>query len=190
MASTSSENLELFNYIGKLLGKAVYEGIVLDVHFAPFFLRHLSHHSANALYSSIDDLPSFDPELAKNLAYVKHCEDASDLGLNFEWTEDILGTGWILYFDTVPFQLIQPPTGQMKSYELRTGGRDIAVTNQNRISYIHSVAHFRLFRQIKAQSAAFSVSEEHLGSQFLSIEPHFAAWYHFCIFTFSEYKKR
>jgi len=50
----------------------------------------------------------------------------------------------------------------MKSYELRTGGRDIAVTNQNRISYIHSVAHFRLFRQIKAQSAAFSVSEEHL----------------------------
>ncbi|CBY42450.1 unnamed protein product [Oikopleura dioica] len=44
----------------------------------------------------------------------------------------------------------------MKSYELRTGGRDIAVTNQNRISYIHSVAHFRLFRQIKAQSAAFS----------------------------------
>lgn len=92
MASSSSD-LELFNYIGKLLGKAVYEGIVLDVHFAPFFLRHLSHHSANALYSSIDDLPAFDPELAKNLAYVKHCEDAADLGLNFEWTEDILGAG-------------------------------------------------------------------------------------------------
>ncbi len=54
----------------------------------------------------------------------------------------------------------------MKSYELRTGGRDIAVTNQNRISYIHSVAHFRLFRQIKAQSAAFSVSKEHLAVSF------------------------
>lgn len=54
----------------------------------------------------------------------------------------------------------------MKSYELRTGGRDIAVTNQNRISYIHSVAHFRLFRQIKAQSAAFSVSKNTLQSVF------------------------
>ena len=81
----------MFNYIGKLLGKAVYEGIVLDVHFAQFFLRHLASSSSNNFYSYIDDLPAFDPELAKNLAYVKRCEDVSDLGLTFEWTEDVLG---------------------------------------------------------------------------------------------------
>ena len=56
--------------------------------------------------------------MAKNLAYVKRYEeDLADLGLCFEWTEDVMG--------------------RMESYELREGGRDISVTNENRIRYIH-----------------------------------------------------
>ena len=84
-----------------MLGKAVYEGIVLDVHFARFFIRHFNG-SNNQYYSCVDDLPSFDPELAKNLAYVKNYDgDVDDLGLTFEWTEDLMG--------------------QVKTYELREG---------------------------------------------------------------------
>ena len=40
--SNMHENhIALFEYVGRLLGKAVYEGIVVEVHFASFFLTQL-----------------------------------------------------------------------------------------------------------------------------------------------------
>ena len=47
------------------------QGIVVDVPFAPFFLSQLLSRQHSALYSSIDELPSLDPDLYKNLNYVK-----------------------------------------------------------------------------------------------------------------------
>ena len=40
-ALINPDSLDLFQFIGKMLGKAVYEGIVLDVHFARFFIRYV-----------------------------------------------------------------------------------------------------------------------------------------------------
>ena len=45
--------------------------IVVDVPFAPFFLSHVLGHQQSATYSSIDELPSLDPELYKSLTYIK-----------------------------------------------------------------------------------------------------------------------
>ena len=45
---------------------------MVEVPFAPFFLSQIlqqQHHSKT--YSSVDELPSLDPELYKNLTYVK-----------------------------------------------------------------------------------------------------------------------
>lgn len=36
-------HLQLFEFTGKILGKAVYEGIVVDVPFASFFLSQVSN---------------------------------------------------------------------------------------------------------------------------------------------------
>ena len=36
-----------------------------------FFLTQMLGHSHSSTYSSIDELPSLDPELYKNLTYVK-----------------------------------------------------------------------------------------------------------------------
>jgi len=36
-----SQCLELFEFVGKMIGKAVYEGIVVDVPFASFFLTQV-----------------------------------------------------------------------------------------------------------------------------------------------------
>ena len=72
--------------------------------------------------------------MAKNLAYVKRYEeDLADLGLCFEWTEDVMG--------------------RMESYELREGGRDISVTNENRIRYIHrNILHDKNFILVAVKS--------------------------------------
>lgn len=47
------------------------QGIVVDVPFAPFFLSQILGHTRSATYSSIDELPSLDPELYKSLTYIK-----------------------------------------------------------------------------------------------------------------------
>ena len=47
---------------------------MVDVPFAPFFLSLLLSRQHSALYSSIDELPSLDPDLYKNLNYVKVCQ--------------------------------------------------------------------------------------------------------------------
>ena len=46
-----------------MIGKAVYEGIVVDVPFASFFLSQVLGKDHSAFYSYIDELPSLDTEL-------------------------------------------------------------------------------------------------------------------------------
>ncbi|XP_076453206.1 ubiquitin-protein ligase E3B-like [Babylonia areolata] len=129
-------HLTLFEFVGKMLGKAVYEGIVVDVPFAPFFLTQMLGHQQSSTYSSLDELPSLDADLAKSLSYIKHYEgDVSDLELTFSCDEDCMG--------------------KLETHELVTGGRAIPVTNENKIRYVHLMAHFRMFRQIKDQAVAF-----------------------------------
>ncbi|XP_037514077.1 LOW QUALITY PROTEIN: ubiquitin-protein ligase E3B-like [Rhipicephalus sanguineus] len=129
-------HLSLFEFVGKMLGKAVYEGIVVDVPFASFFLSQLLGHQHSALYSSIDELPSLDADLYRSLTCVKHYEgDVQDLDLTFSLNEDCMG--------------------KLVTHELVPGGKAIPVTNENKISYMHLMAHFRMHSQIQEQTAAF-----------------------------------
>jgi ubiquitin-protein ligase E3 C len=45
--------------------------------------------------------------------------------------------------------------GETKSIDLIPNGSNIPVTRENRLAYIYRVSHFRLTRQIRAQSTAF-----------------------------------
>lgn len=130
------DHLSLFNFVGKMLGKAIYEGIVVDVPFATFFLSRVLGQPQSALYSAIDELPSLDPELYKSLTYIKHYEgDVSELDLTFSIDQDFMG--------------------KIETYELEPGGKSIPVTRETRVRYIHSVANFRMKTQIEKQTEAF-----------------------------------
>uniref|UniRef100_A0AAV2MRF1 Ubiquitin-protein ligase E3B n=1 Tax=Knipowitschia caucasica TaxID=637954 RepID=A0AAV2MRF1_KNICA len=129
-------HLQLFEFVGKMLGKAVYEGIVVDVPFASFFLSQVLGHHHSSFYSSIDELPSLDSEFYKNLTSIKRYDgDVGDLGLTLSYDEDVMG--------------------QLVCHELMPGGKTMPVTNENKISYIHLMAHFRMHTQIKDQTIAF-----------------------------------
>ncbi|GLH04043.1 E3 ubiquitin-protein ligase Nedd-4 [Gryllus bimaculatus] len=129
-------HLQLFEFVGRMLGKAVYEGIVVDVPFASFFLSQLLGQQHQALYSSMDELPSLDRELYRSLTFIKHHQgNISELDLTFTVDEDCLG--------------------KLVTHELIPGGKAVPVTNENRINYIHLMAHFRMHTQIKDQTAAF-----------------------------------
>ncbi|CAD5110961.1 DgyrCDS315 [Dimorphilus gyrociliatus] len=130
------DHLQLFNFVGKMLAKAVYEGIVVELPFAPFFLSQLLGKKHSNIYSPIDELPSLDAELYKNLTFIKHYEgNVADLDLTFSCTQDVLG--------------------KLQSFDLTPGGSALNVTNENKIRYIHLMANFRMRTQIKHQTAAF-----------------------------------
>eukprot|EP01113_Clastostelium_recurvatum_P007920 TRINITY_DN13708_c0_g1_i2.p1 TRINITY_DN13708_c0_g1~~TRINITY_DN13708_c0_g1_i2.p1 ORF type:complete len:671 (-),score=100.35 TRINITY_DN13708_c0_g1_i2:27-1859(-) len=118
-------NKEMLSFLGRCLGKAVYDGVVVDLPLATFFLSKLLGHR-----NTFDELASLDPEIYKNLVFVKHYEgDVDDLGLYFS-VDDDTGTGKIITHDLIP------------------RGRDIAVTSSNRIQYIYLMADYYLNKQI------------------------------------------
>lgn len=129
-------HLQLFEFVGRMLGKAVYEGIVVDVPFASFFVSQFSGQAGGAVYSWLDELASLDRDLYRSLTLVKHYEgDVSQLELTYSLDEDVMG--------------------KLVTHELNHGGRAQPVTDQNKINYIHLMAHFRMHGQIKNQTAAF-----------------------------------
>ncbi|KAI0504427.1 hypothetical protein KFK09_015379 [Dendrobium nobile] len=125
------QHLQYFDFLGSLLGKAMYEGILVDIPFATFFLSKLKQK-----HNYLNDLPSLDPELYRHLLFLKHYQgDVSELELYFV--------------------IINNEYGEQKEEELLPGGKDIHVTKENVITYIHLIANHRLNYQIRHQSSHF-----------------------------------
>ncbi|TDL28807.1 HECT-domain-containing protein [Rickenella mellea] len=124
-------SLEWYRFIGRILGKALYEGILIDVAFAGFFLAKWLGKQ-----SFLDDLASLDPELYQGLIFLKHYSgDPEELSLNFTVADDEFGVA--------------------KSIDLIPNGSNAPVTRDNRLQYIYLVSHYRLTKQIRPQSEAF-----------------------------------
>ncbi|XP_039127300.1 E3 ubiquitin-protein ligase UPL6-like [Dioscorea cayenensis subsp. rotundata] len=125
------QHLQFFHFLGSLLGKAMYEGILVDLPFAMFFLSKLKQK-----YNYLNDLPSLDPELYRHLLFLKHYQgDISELELYFV--------------------VVNNEYGEQTEEDLLPGGKDTRVTNENVITYIHLIANHRLNYQIRHQSLHF-----------------------------------
>ncbi|KAH8378895.1 hypothetical protein KR009_001935 [Drosophila setifemur] len=130
-------HLQLFEFVGRMLGKAVYEGIVVDVPFASFFLSQLLGQTQQALYSCMDELPSLDNELYRSLTFIKHYkQDVADLNLTFSVDQDVMG--------------------KIVTHELHPGGKARVVNDHNKLVYIHYMAFFHMNTQIREQTVAFN----------------------------------
>ncbi|KZV93827.1 HECT-domain-containing protein [Exidia glandulosa HHB12029] len=129
--ATEPHHLNWYRFIGRILGKALYQGILVEVAFASFFLAKWLEKQ-----SFLDDLASLDRELYNGLIFLKHYQgNPEDLSLNFSVNEDDLGV--------------------TRTINLIPNGVNIPVTRENRLQYIHLVCHHRLTRQIRKQSVAF-----------------------------------
>ncbi|KAM4116643.1 hypothetical protein ACB094_02G066300 [Castanea mollissima] len=125
------QHLQFFHFLGTLLAKAMFEGILVDIPFATFFLSKLKQK-----YNYLNDLPSLDPELYRHLIFLKHYEgDISELELYFV--------------------IVNNEYGEQTEDDLLPGGRNLRVTNENVITFIHLVANHRLNFQIRQQSSHF-----------------------------------
>lgn len=127
-------HLSLFQFVGRMLAKLVYEGICVDIQLAPVLLATV----LGKQLCPFDELATLDPVLYNNLTYVKHyndSDDVRDLALTFSHNEEFLG--------------------KIRTSELIVGGQDIEVNNENKIMYIHKMAQFRVIKQTKEQCQHF-----------------------------------
>ncbi|KAK9815844.1 hypothetical protein WJX72_010650 [[Myrmecia] bisecta] len=128
----------LLQFLGLVFGKALYEGILLDMPLAPFFVARLQ--GRRPLF---DELAALDPELHRSLVQLKRYEgDAEDLGLEFT-------------VDTEAF-------GGRATEELCEGGAGRAVTSANKLQYIHLMADWHLNGRLGATAAAFTAGLSHV----------------------------
>ncbi|KDR68278.1 hypothetical protein GALMADRAFT_146508 [Galerina marginata CBS 339.88] len=135
-----ANSLNWFWFTGYLIGKAMYDGILMDIPFATFFLVKCLGRT-----SFFDDLFSLDLGLYRQLFSLKHSSkniNIEDLSLHFSITIE--------------------ESGVTKTVDLIPNGHKIAVTRENRLRYIDLVTRYRMDTQFKRQSEAFLAGLSHI----------------------------
>ncbi|KAK5174179.1 ubiquitin-protein ligase (E3) [Saxophila tyrrhenica] len=142
------ELLQQYEFLGRIIGKCLYEGILVDVNFAGFFLKKwaLTGGTGQATLESgyranINDLRDLDEGLYKGLLSLKNApaDEVESLGLTFT-VDDMIGPD---------------EKKQVVERELIPNGANEPVTAQNRLLYINAISRYRLQGQSAAQTNAF-----------------------------------
>lgn len=130
-----SDHIILFEFLGRILGKALYEGITIHPRFAHFFLSFL-RGDYNYLHM-LADLHSVDAQLYNNLMFLKNYNgDVADLSLTFT--------------------VVAEDFGGSKEIPLIPNGSKIDVTSSNKHRYIGLVAKYYVVDRLKDQAEAFT----------------------------------
>lgn len=131
-----SSMLAHYEFLGRVLGKAVYESILVEPQFCLPFLNQLLAKS-----NTTEDLKNLDEEYYKNLNKLRTLSEAEieGLGMTFEMT---IGGG-------------NDSNYRPRTVELVPGGKSIPVTKKNIFQFINLVSHQRLNVQGSLQTRAF-----------------------------------
>mmetsp|Transcript_14157 Transcript_14157/g.46080 ORF Transcript_14157/g.46080 Transcript_14157/m.46080 type:complete len:403 (-) Transcript_14157:24-1232(-) len=124
-----------YEFLGAVLAKALWEGILVELPLAPFFLSLLLGRT-----NTVHDMPAFDAQLARSLRLLRDYDgDVEDLCLSFAVDQ---------YTAEVPPEL-------RRTHSLVPGGASLRVSASNRSQYILHLSHYRLNTQLRAAADAF-----------------------------------
>ncbi|KAJ1822855.1 ubiquitin-protein ligase (E3) [Coemansia sp. RSA 2675] len=149
-ASNRLLTLDKFKFLGAVIGKALYEGVLVDAPFAQFFLgRFLGQ------LPGFNDLPTLDEGFYRGLVALKNyplSEQASSLAADEGNDEDdeiyqVFGMDFTVTVST--------RDGKKTAVPLVPRGDTIRVTSRNRLLYLDLIAQFRLVKQISEPVNSF-----------------------------------
>ena len=123
-------HLLYFKFVGRVIGKAIYDSRLLDCYFTRSVYKHILGKSVD-----MSDMEAIDPEYHKSLVWIIENDITDILDLTFSMEIDEFG--------------------QQKVIDLKPDGRNIAVTEQNKNEYVKLVVEHRLYTTIKEQIQAF-----------------------------------
>ncbi|KAM7355422.1 ubiquitin protein ligase E3A isoform 2-T2 [Cochliomyia hominivorax] len=132
--STPFENEAQFTLIGIIIGLAIYNNIILAVNFPMVVYRKLMGGRG-----SFYDLKDWNPTLYKSLKSMLEYEE-SDM-------EDVFMQTFKISYKNVFDEVIE--------HELKPGGGDIAVTQENKQEFVDLYSDFLLNKNIERQFKAF-----------------------------------
>ncbi|KAK6940269.1 E3 ubiquitin ligase, domain of unknown function DUF908 [Dillenia turbinata] len=132
-----TEHLSYFKFVGRVVGKALFDGQLLDVHFTRSFYKHIL-----GVKVTYHDIEAIDPDYFKNLKWMLENDISDVLGLTFS-------------IDADEEKLILYERTEVTDYELIPGGRNIRVTEENKHEYVDLVTEHRLTTAIRPQINAF-----------------------------------
>ncbi|TRY75099.1 hypothetical protein TCAL_00604 [Tigriopus californicus] len=127
------DHLNYFKFIGRFIAMALYHGKFIYSGFTmPFYKRMLNKKLG------MKDIESIDPEYYNSLASV--------------WIRNnSLEESGVEMFFNVDYDLL----GEVKSHDLKPGGSEIEVTEENKEEYLELVVAWRMSRGIEEQTKAF-----------------------------------
>ena len=125
--SHPEDHLVYFRFLGRVLGKALFDQQLVSGHM----IRHLYKHLLGWPIT-FDDLELVDGEIYNSLKQVQQFDgDIADMCLDFTSTENYLG--------------------EMKVVELVKGGASIDVTHKNLPEYVECCLKYRMLGRVKPQ---------------------------------------
>jgi len=131
-SEVNPEHLSFFKFIGRIIGKALYEGRVLDCHFSRAVYKKILGKPV-----SLKDMETLDLEYYKSMVWM--------LENNIQ---DIIQETFSVEVDQF---------GARDTIDLIPGGRLIPVTNENKQDYVRRVVEHRLLHSVKEQIEHFLV---------------------------------
>ncbi|KAI1869310.1 uncharacterized protein JN550_005940 [Neoarthrinium moseri] len=130
LSGINDEHLMFFKFIGRVIGKALYEGRVLDCYFSRAVYKRILGKQV-----SVKDMESFDPDYYKSLVWMLE-NDITDI-------------------ITETFSVETDEFGVTKIEDLCENGRNIPVTEENKQDYVRLVVEHKLLSSVKEQMEHF-----------------------------------
>ncbi|KAI5928137.1 hypothetical protein F4810DRAFT_180777 [Camillea tinctor] len=130
LSGINDEHLMFFKFIGRIIGKALYEGRLLDCYFSRAVYKRILGKPV-----SVKDMESFDPDYYKSLSWMLNNDITDIITETFSVEDDVFGV--------------------TKIEDLCENGRNVPVTEENKHDYVRLVVEHKLLSSVKDQMEHF-----------------------------------
>uniref|UniRef100_T1JG98 E3 ubiquitin-protein ligase n=1 Tax=Strigamia maritima TaxID=126957 RepID=T1JG98_STRMM len=128
-SAVNPEHLSYFHFVGRIIGLAVFHGHYIDGGFTMPFYKMLLNKPI-----TLDDIEGVDPELHRSLIWMLD----NNIG-------GIIDTS---------FSVEHEAFGQFQVHELKPGGRNVSISEDNKKEYVKLYVNFRFMHGIEQQFLA------------------------------------
>ncbi|KAF9227992.1 HECT-domain-containing protein [Gyrodon lividus] len=129
-SGVNPEHLNYFKFIGRCLGLGIFHRRFLDAYFIVSFYKMILRKKV-----TLSDLESVDAELHRGLTWMLENDITDVIDETFTTTEERFG--------------------ELVTIELKPGGTDVSVTEENKKEYVDAVVEHRISKRVKDQFEAF-----------------------------------
>ncbi|KAJ7285623.1 hypothetical protein C8J57DRAFT_1285369 [Mycena rebaudengoi] len=129
-SGVNPEHLNYFKFIGRCLGLGIFHRRFLDAYFIVSFYKMILKKKV-----TLSDLESVDAELHRGMTWMLENDITDIIDETFTTTEERFG--------------------EMVTIELKDGGADVPVTQDNKKEYVEHVVDYRISKRVKEQFEAF-----------------------------------